>query len=159
MVIESDRVVPYNRAEEVKAFDDTKIGVKGLIDSGVSKVPKIFVRPSNEVDKNKDSAETGFQIPVIDLQGESQEVVEQIKTASENWGFFQVVKHGVPLDVLDEMVKGVIRFHEGDDEIKKHYYSRGPIKKVKFNSNFDLYQSKTANWRDSLLVYMLRSDP
>ena len=32
----------YNRALEVKRFDDTKAGVKGLLDAGIGKVPKIL---------------------------------------------------------------------------------------------------------------------
>ncbi len=28
---------------EPKAFDDTKVGVKGLVDAGVTKIPRIFI--------------------------------------------------------------------------------------------------------------------
>ncbi|KAJ6861555.1 hypothetical protein NC651_037582 [Populus alba x Populus x berolinensis] len=33
----------YNRAKEFKAFEETKAGVKGLVDSGVTKIPGFFV--------------------------------------------------------------------------------------------------------------------
>ncbi|KAK9107588.1 hypothetical protein Syun_023599 [Stephania yunnanensis] len=33
------------RREELKAFDDTKAGVKGLVDAGVTKIPRIFINP------------------------------------------------------------------------------------------------------------------
>ncbi|KAK9081598.1 hypothetical protein Syun_031686 [Stephania yunnanensis] len=33
------------RREELKAFDDTKAGVKGLVDAGVTKIPRIFIDP------------------------------------------------------------------------------------------------------------------
>ncbi|PIA36463.1 hypothetical protein AQUCO_03400387v1 [Aquilegia coerulea] len=172
MVFNNEAVLPsatissesdYNRTEELKAFDDTKTGVKGLVDSGLQKVPKIFIRPPNKVVQNSDSNLTHFAIPVIDLGGihedkrVREEIVHGIKSASENWGFFRVVNHGVPLSVLDEMIKGVIRFNEQDDEVKKEYYSRDETRNVRFNSNFDLYTSKAANWRDSLAIYMLRT--
>ncbi|KAL5701954.1 hypothetical protein ACHQM5_027233 [Ranunculus cassubicifolius] len=144
----------FDRATEVKAFDNTKTGVKGLVDSGISKVPRIFITPSPELNQKAVSDQTTLILPIIDLQGEHQEVVDAIKHASENWGFFQVVNHRVPLDVLDGMLKGVHQFHEEDEEVKKQYYSRDESRKVRFNSNFDIYQSKSANWRDSLLVYM-----
>lgn len=35
--------VNYNRKGELKAFDDSKAGVKGLIDAGVTKVPKYLL--------------------------------------------------------------------------------------------------------------------
>ncbi|KAF9605611.1 hypothetical protein IFM89_017954 [Coptis chinensis] len=149
----------YNRVEELKAFDETKTGVKGLVDSGLAKVPKIFIRPPNELNQKSDSNLTNFEIPVIDLQGDHQEVIDGIRSASEKWGFFQVVNHSVPVSVLDEMIKGVIRFHEQDDEVKRVYYSRDDKRRVRYTSNFDLYQSKAANWRDTLTFRMLASDP
>lgn len=35
----------YDKAKEVKEFDDTKAGVKGLVDSGVTKIPRFFIHP------------------------------------------------------------------------------------------------------------------
>ena len=35
----------YDRMSELKLFDDTKAGVKGLVDSGIAKVPQIFILP------------------------------------------------------------------------------------------------------------------
>ena len=35
----------YDRAKEVKEFDETKAGVKGLVDSGVVKIPRFFIHP------------------------------------------------------------------------------------------------------------------
>ena len=32
----------YDRQRELKAFDDTKSGVKGLVDAGVEKLPRIL---------------------------------------------------------------------------------------------------------------------
>jgi hypothetical protein len=32
----------YDREAEVKAFDDSKAGVNGLVESGISKIPRIF---------------------------------------------------------------------------------------------------------------------
>lgn len=38
----------YDTANEVKAFDETKAGVKGLADSGVIKIPRFFCPPTRE---------------------------------------------------------------------------------------------------------------
>ena len=55
-----------------------------------------------------------------------------------------------------EAVKG---FHEQDTETKKQYYSRDYVKKVVYNSNFDLYTNAVANWRDSLYLIMAPDPP
>ncbi|KAF8394297.1 hypothetical protein HHK36_020504 [Tetracentron sinense] len=156
----------YDRSEELKAFDETKTGVKGLVDAGIVKLPRIFIRPPDELAQEKLNShiQTHVEVPVIDLAGidrddRRKETVDEIGRASERWGFFQVVNHGVPVTVLEEMIKGVVRFHEQDDGVKKEFYSRDPKRRVRFNSNFDLYRTRSAtNWRDTLTIAMLSPD-
>ncbi|KAL5981369.1 hypothetical protein ACLOJK_015424 [Asimina triloba] len=150
----------YDRLKELKAFDDTKAGVKGLVDAGVSKIPRIFIRPAEEVINTRvaDSADH-LQIPTIDLQGvdgdRRAEIVDEVRRASSRWGFFQVVNHGVGEEVLDGVLEGVVRFFEQAQEVKMEYYTRDEEgKNVLYSSNFDLYKSKAANWRDTLYCVM-----
>ncbi|KAJ8763306.1 hypothetical protein K2173_001444 [Erythroxylum novogranatense] len=147
----------YDRMKEVKAFDDTKTGVQGLVDAGAVNIPRIFIRPPEEIaeDQTKYCKQTKKQIPNIDLRDTQgacrrKEVVEEVKLAAEKWGFFQVVNHGIPQSVLDQMVDGVRSFNQQDIEVKKMFYTRDPKSKVAFNTNYDLYNSRYANWRDSL---------
>ena len=145
----------YDKMKDLQAFDDTKAGVKGLLDSGIPKLPNIFIRPSEELSEELNHRSSNIELPVIDLDGlhkadQRSQIVDQLKIASESWGFFQVINHGIPVNVLDNMINGVQRFHEEDHEVKKQYYSRDQTRKVRFNSNFDLYKARTANWRDTL---------
>ncbi|KAG8370392.1 hypothetical protein BUALT_Bualt14G0112200 [Buddleja alternifolia] len=146
------------RIEKLKAFDETKAGVKGLTDSGLMKIPDIFVRPSEEIAAEEFTHNrTQIQVPVIDLTDvqkpdRRKQIVEEVRIASETWGFFQVVNHGIPQTVLDGMIEGVRQFHEQDVEEKMKYYSRDIKKMVRFSCNYDLFESKTANWRDTLSI-------
>ncbi|KAL0376770.1 UNVERIFIED_CONTAM: 1-aminocyclopropane-1-carboxylate oxidase1 [Sesamum calycinum] len=147
----------YNRMEMLKAFDQTEAGVKGLIDSGLTKIPKIFVRPSEDLAQELTYKNIQVQVPVIDLSGildadGRKQIVEQVRIASETWGFFQVVNHGIPPTVLDGMIDGIRKFNEMDVEKKRRYYSRDYTRRVRFISNFDLFASKTANWRDTMNI-------
>ncbi|KAM7278789.1 hypothetical protein ACFE04_005923 [Oxalis oulophora] len=159
----SDKSTPaseYDRAKELKAFDDTKAGVKGLVDAGIRTVPKIFIRPPDELAEELDFPHVQLQVPIIDLDGlrgtdRRKEILENVLAASETWGFFQVVNHGVPIHVLENMLHGVRKFHEQDVEAKKEFHSRdSETKQVKYHTNYDLYYSRAANWRDTLTVYM-----
>ncbi|PKI68301.1 1-aminocyclopropane-1-carboxylate oxidase homolog 1-like [Punica granatum] len=159
----TDEPKGYDRARELKAFDETKSGVKGLVDAGISEIPRIFVQES--VDKTDKNPMTQFSIPVIDLGRiahdpiQRQRIADQVREASEKWGFFQVVNHGIPVDVLEEMKEGVRRFYEQDEEVKKEYYTRDITRKLVYNSNFDLYTASVANWRDTFFCYMAPNPP
>ncbi|CAI0421987.1 unnamed protein product [Linum tenue] len=157
--IANESSAAYDRLAELKAFNDTKAGVKGLVDSGITHLPRIFHFPPHLLD-NRPSIPAGnpnFTFPVIDLNldgvnsdsDKRNRVVEKIRDASSNWGFFQVVNHGIPETLLDEMKAGVHKFHDQTVELKKQFYGRDPTKKVYYNSNFDLFDAPAASWRDS----------
>ncbi|KAH9764462.1 1-aminocyclopropane-1-carboxylate oxidase [Citrus sinensis] len=149
-------VTEYDRAKEVQAFDDTKAGVKGLVDAGVVNIPRIFIRPPAELAEELTTHQSKLQVPVIDLDGirynQLEDIVDQVRAASQTWGFFQVINHGVPLNLIQEMIEGVHKFNEQDVEVKKQFYTRERTRNVRFNSNFDLYHSRTASWRDTLAI-------
>ncbi|XP_055832642.1 1-aminocyclopropane-1-carboxylate oxidase homolog 1-like [Solanum dulcamara] len=152
-----------DRTSELIAFDNTQAGVKGLVDAGITKVPRIFYTPQDAY--SKDPEKNQFSIPVIDLDGigkdpiQRREIVEKIRDASEVWGFFQVVNHGIPQSVLEEMLNGVRRFYEQDTKVKKRWYTRDSSKRVVHNSNFDLFKSASANWRDTTYCSMAPQPP
>ncbi|KAM1380521.1 hypothetical protein ACFX2I_022237 [Malus domestica] len=87
------------------------------------------------------------------------EVIEKVRYASEKWGFFALINHGISDDVLDRMIDGMRRFHERDTELKKKLYSRESGKKVLYSSNYDLYHAQEANWRDTFSCYMAPNPP
>lgn len=158
----SENYPDHDRTKELRGFDETKLGVKGLADSGILTIPRIFVRPPEELAKELNSCAERIKVPGIDLIyiqncDKRKEFVEEIGVASDEWGFFQVINHGIPLTVLNEMIDGIKKFHELDANLKE-FYTRESMKKVKLNSNFDLYKSKSANWRDTLAINNLSSD-
>ncbi|KAK3043424.1 hypothetical protein RJ639_002003 [Escallonia herrerae] len=91
----AETVLEYDRIKELKAFDETKAGVKGLTDNAVAKVPKIFVRPAEELAEELNCRWADIQVPVVE--------------------------HGIPVGVLEEMIEGVRLFHEQDVEAKKEF--------------------------------------
>ncbi|XAR48991.1 Deacetoxyvindoline 4-hydroxylase [Bertholletia excelsa] len=156
----------YDRNSELRAFDDTKAGVKGIVDAGVAIIPRFFVHQNKpNLPKESSCRDPKFTVPVIDLRGidcnasRRREVVDEVRDAAEKWGFFQVVNHGIPLLVMEDMIDGVRRFHEQDTLVKKQFYSRDLTRKFAYNSNFDLYQSPAAHWRDTIFAVMAPHPP
>lgn len=147
------------RAKEVEEFSKTKAGVKGLVDSGVAKIPRFFVLPPEILHKASTKSTTDgvgyqLQVPVIDLEGctdhRRAEIVGDIRCAAEKWGFFQMVNHGVPKTVMEDLRESIRRFHEQPNEEKTKWYSQDVWKRIRYYSYGYLHTSAPANWRDSL---------
>ncbi|KAJ6973992.1 hypothetical protein NC653_030139 [Populus alba x Populus x berolinensis] len=123
----------YDIEKEIKAFDESKAGVKGLVDSGIVKIPPFFVVPENVVSSQPTPAH--LQIPVIDLKDirddpvRHEKVIEEIRSALEIWGFFQ------------------------------EYYTRDVKKKVTYTSNTLIHKTKAADWKDTLYFRMAPDSP
>ncbi|KEH22659.1 putative deacetoxyvindoline 4-hydroxylase [Medicago truncatula] len=153
----------YDRYNEVKAFDDSKAGVRGLVESGVSKIPQMFHNEMLDI-ATKSICDSKLNIPIIDLKGIDinptlrEEVIGKIRSACHEWGFFQVINHEIPINVLDEMIHGIRNFHEQDVNVRKEFYTRDLREKVVYFSNTTLFTSQAADWRDTV-GFVVAPDP
>ncbi|CAL0302776.1 unnamed protein product [Lupinus luteus] len=155
----------YDRKAEVKAFDESKSGVKGLVESGVKKIPLMFHSGYMVETIEKTSYDSMLSVPTIDLKDINKnpamhaEVVAKIRSACREWGFFQIINHGIEDSVMDEMIDGVCRFHDQDSDVRKEFYTRDNKSKFVYYSNTSLFQDKFANWRDSIGCHMAPNAP
>ncbi|CAI9096755.1 OLC1v1032965C1 [Oldenlandia corymbosa var. corymbosa] len=147
-----------SRQEEVKKFDESKIGVKGLVDRGVTSIPAFFVHPnppdrsSHHSNPTPDFADSGPtpKIPLIDFSSPRSTIVDQVREAASKFGFFQIINHSVPPSSIKKILTAIKEFFELPESVKMEYYSREFTKGAVYSTNFDLYQSKAASWRDTL---------
>nr|GMC65249.1 gibberellin 3-beta-dioxygenase 3-like [Ipomoea batatas] len=56
------------------------------------------------------SSSTDESVPLIDL--EDPQALEKIKMACENWGVFQVINHGIPMELLAQIEHQARRFFD-----------------------------------------------
>ncbi|KAK9742871.1 hypothetical protein RND81_03G202200 [Saponaria officinalis] len=147
----------YDRHNEAKQFESTKLGVKGLIDSGITQIPRIFHHPTETLFNSSSSENDHNQlIPVIDMSSlRHDELVGRIRDAASKLGFFQMINHGVSDSLLRRLVDAVRAVHEITAEEKMRYYRRDIVDVgtgFGFYSNHDLFHSKAASWRDTISV-------
>ncbi|XXG51169.1 hypothetical protein AAC387_Pa02g5001 [Persea americana] len=144
----------YDRAKEVKEFDESKIGCKGLADSGATTIPRFFIHPPQSLQLAQSFS--FHLIPTIDLSHSDShrrpEIVHQIREASHTWGLFQITHHGIPLCVFDDTISAVRSFYELPTGVKSQHYCREMGCGVSFTTSTDLYRSNAAAWRDTLQV-------
>ncbi|CAN8247814.1 unnamed protein product [Cochlearia groenlandica] len=163
-----------NGFNEATAYVSEKEGVKDLVDSDITQVPKNFHFPSSVVSNNTPPglSTLNLTVPIIDLGdiirnkdnvAARNAAVSRIKYAAENWGVFQLVNHGVPINVLEDIKQVVRDFHELDQEVKNMHCltesNKDKNKKFIYNYNFNLYQYSPRNWRDTFVCYLAPEPP
>ncbi|KAA8549051.1 hypothetical protein F0562_000735 [Nyssa sinensis] len=84
-----------------------------------------MVAPSPTPLRSKKTRAVG--IPVIDLSLERSKLAELIVKASEEYGFFKVVNHGVPMEIVDRMEKEAFNFFGKPALEKQHAGPASPF--------------------------------
>ncbi|KAJ0102311.1 hypothetical protein Patl1_05975 [Pistacia atlantica] len=102
-------------------------GVRHLCEKGIEKVPTKYILPlperpnlsyksANDININANSSSYNLNLPIIDfsqLQGSNRyHVLNSLAKACEEYGFFQLVNHGIPNQVISDMFHVAKRFFE-----------------------------------------------
>ncbi|KDO49904.1 hypothetical protein CISIN_1g0442571mg, partial [Citrus sinensis] len=122
-------------------------GVKGLSEKGLKSLPKQFHQPLEERFSEK---------RILD---QSPEVAKFICDAAENWGFFQIVNHGVALEVLERVKEATHRFFALPAEEKRKYSKENsPTKNVRYGSSFAPHVERALEWKDFLSLFYVSEE-
>lgn len=137
-------------------------GVKGLVDSGLTKVPERYIQsPHERIDKLNSSSHQNSPIDLSKLDGPSHDqVVNDIARAAETLGFFQVVNHDVPVELLESLKDAAHNFF-GQPTENKAVYLKGvsPSPFVKYGTSFVPEKEQALEWKDYIsMVYTNDSD-
>lgn len=90
-------------------------------------------------------------IPVIDLEGDRNEVILEIIKASQEYGFFQLINHGVAEELMKDVLVVAKEFFDLPAEEKERFYSEDPHDQgCRLRTSIDFANEKFHFWRDSL---------
>ncbi|KAG0597869.1 hypothetical protein M758_12G026800 [Ceratodon purpureus] len=130
--------------------------VQLLVAQGVKQVPEKFIQPEHiRRTVHEVGAVSSDMIPVIDMAGldgdNKDQVMADVAKACEEWGFFQVVNHGVPPVLMQEI-----------QQVSKDFFALSPeekeVNKIKPGTSVGygrLFETgKTvANWVDRITIW------
>ncbi|MCO5595135.1 hypothetical protein L7F22_049173 [Adiantum nelumboides] len=120
-------------------------------------VPDAFIRPPHDRPPLTSTDVQEQQLPVIDLSGLHDPnlrplVLRHIAHACAHWGFFQVVKHGVKREVVEEMRAACWRFFNQPACERNKFRGQENDIPVGYATGFNPAMKITRDWKDMLYV-------
>jgi len=110
-------------------------------------VPDCFVVPPDQLPP---AASAAVSLPVVDMSGSHDEVRRAILDAGREFGFFQVVNHGVPQQLLQDMEAVCDEFYDLPAAEKAHLYSEDKQKPNRLFSGTTYETGGHKYWMDCL---------
>ncbi|XP_062102112.1 protein DOWNY MILDEW RESISTANCE 6-like isoform X2 [Humulus lupulus] len=89
-------------------------------------------------------------IPVIDLKQEPTKLIHQIIDACKDFGFFQLINHGVEEKLIQDVLAVTKEFFELPAEDKAIFFSDDPKKICRLYTSIDYLKEPVHYWRDAL---------
>ncbi|MCL7041031.1 hypothetical protein MKW94_026595 [Papaver nudicaule] len=150
------KVMETNREDDIISSSECmkyNKGVKHLCETGIANVPKKYIFPvSQRNDENE--VVLSLKLPTIDfaeLQGPNRHnVLDSLSEACENYGFFQVINHGISNDTIENMIDVSRRFFQQPMEERSKYMSNDVRAPVRYGTSFNQSKDSVFCWRDFL---------
>ena len=136
------------------------IRVQSLSESGLPIIPDRYIKPPpDRPSLNPENSDVN--IPIIDLTGLSEDentlpatTLDQISLACREWGFFQVVNHGVSPGLMDRAREAWRSFFHLPMEIKQAY-ANSPKTYEGYGSRLGIEKGAILDWSDYYFLHYL----
>ncbi|KAL0397803.1 UNVERIFIED_CONTAM: protein DOWNY MILDEW RESISTANCE 6 [Sesamum calycinum] len=112
-----------------------------------SSLPSSNIRPEPRRPKLSEVVDCD-NVPIIDLGcGDRSLITKQIGDACREYGFFQVINHGVSKEMVDKILGVAHEFFSLPVEEKMKLYSDDPSKTMRLSTSFNVKKETVHNWR------------
>ncbi|KAJ4848881.1 hypothetical protein Tsubulata_045423 [Turnera subulata] len=144
--------------EEVLESCEYHKGVRYLCERGITKLPRKYIYPALDRPnaRKTDGSSTNLKLPIIDfaqLQGSNRHnVLNSLTKACEEYGFFQLVNHGIETEAINDMIDVGRRFFELPFEERSKYMSKDMLSLVRYGTSYNQNKDGVFCWRDILKI-------
>ncbi|KAI3458559.1 hypothetical protein Pfo_015222 [Paulownia fortunei] len=134
------------------------VRVQSLSDGGNGTIPERYVKPP-EARPSLGSTPSDANIPLIDLGGINDDSLREatlrhVSEACREWGFFQVVNHGVSPELMDRAREVWREFFHQPMEVKQAY-ANSPKTYEGYGSRLGVEKGAILDWSDYYYLHYL----
>lgn len=137
------------------------VRVQSLAESNLSSLPDRYIKPESQRPTTTEDAPAATNIPIIDLEGLFSEeglsddvIMARISEACREWGFFQVVNHGVRPELMDAARESWREFFHLPVNAKETY-SNSPRTYEGYGSRLGVEKGAILDWSDYYYLHLL----
>ncbi|KAL0402915.1 UNVERIFIED_CONTAM: putative 2-oxoglutarate-dependent dioxygenase [Sesamum radiatum] len=135
------------------------VRVQSLSDSGIHTIPERYVKPPEARPALVSSLDDNANIPLIDLGGLLDDTLQEstlrhVSDACREWGFFQVVNHGVRPELMDQAREVWRGFFHEPMEVKQGY-ANSPTTYEGYGSRLGVEKGAVLDWSDYYFLHYL----
>ncbi|XP_043714538.1 jasmonate-induced oxygenase 1-like [Telopea speciosissima] len=143
------------------------VRVQSLSETGLFTIPDRYVKPPSERPSILASEPQQVNIPLIDLgnllagcggdqidHDNSATIMNQISEACREWGFLQVVNHGVSVELMSRALQLWRQFFHLSIE-EKQVYSNSPLTYEGYGSRLGVEKGAILDWSDYFFLQYL----
>ncbi|KAK8445465.1 hypothetical protein SEVIR_9G330700v4 [Setaria viridis] len=121
-------------------------------------IPERYIRVEEAAEEVISGRDISSAIPIIDLNKlldpqSSKEECAKLGSACNQWGFFQLINHGVPDEVIHNFRNGMAEFFKQSLEAKK-MYSQVPGSLEGYGQHFVFSESQKLDWADMFYLIL-----
>ncbi|KAL7611366.1 protein SRG1 [Lactuca sativa] len=133
--------------------------VQELAKEPVTKVPARYVRPDQDPPVVSSLLSSLPKVPIIDMEklsceDSADDELEKLHLACKEWGFFQIINHGVSLPLVERMKKETQEFFKlSMDEKKKFWQTSEDLEG--FGQAFVVSNEQKLDWADIFYLVTL----
>lgn len=145
----------------LQSWPEPIVRVQSLAESGIKTIPELYIKPPSKRPSNLTHEDATVNIPVIDLQalaGDDQEMrqttLRMVSNACREWGFFQVVNHGVSHELMKQARETWREFFELPLEVKQEY-SNDPSTYEGYGSRLGVEKGAILDWSDYFFLHYM----
>ncbi|KAL9322255.1 hypothetical protein ACSQ67_010308 [Phaseolus vulgaris] len=148
--------------EETKNTSGTSLlvpSVQELAKQNLSTVPQRYIQPQHQEQMVLISQQPNLEIPVIDMQrllsqesGNSE--LDKLHLACQEWGFFQLINHGVSPSLVEKVKLEIKEFFNLPMSEKKRFW-QSPEHMEGFGQAFVASEDQKLDWADIFFVTVL----